>query len=263
MIPNPKHDKRNKQQVIFYTYPKLVFIWPLILTGFLFYPFHDTLQPLLGWIYLMISLLVVLTISVDIERNHAAFWGVVFIAIFFLGMWLQNYEHFTLFGNIYRFFASLEVTYPRSFALALSILLLPPYLVMLLWSRIQHKWRITHNEFEHFSWGRADDSLARGAKRFRSTYPDLFELLLCGAGTLIVYSATGRAELRRIPHVPFLFFVRRRIDKLLEATAVTAYQDQEDILAAEESEAEESEFNGITGDDDTESQSGIGGNDPL
>ncbi|QQE11009.1 hypothetical protein JD969_16120 [Planctomycetota bacterium] len=242
--------KPNTSQVVFHTYPKLIFVWPLIAIGYIFYPFTgiEGILPVFGWIYLFISIIVILTISVDIERNHAAFWLVIFLAFFFLGMWLQKYEHFTLFGNLYKFFASKDVSYEPGFAITLSILLTPPYIVMLLWSRIQHRWRITHNEFEHISWGRADDSLARGAKRVRSTYPDLLELLSLGAGTLIVYSATGRSELRRIPHVPMLFLLRRKIDSLLETTSVTDYT-RDDILASEEQETEDSEFNGLSGED--------------
>ena len=128
----------------------------------------------------------------------------------------------------------------RRRSLALSLLLAPPYLTMLVWARLQHKWRITHNEFERYSWGRADDSLARGAKRVRSTYPDLLELLLCGAGTLVVYSATGRSELVRIRNVPLLPLLRKRIDRILEQTAVTTTQEaayiDEEVAAEQEEE---------------------------
>ena len=44
-----------------------------------------------------------------------------------------------------------------------------------------------------------DDSLGRGAKTIRSSFPDVLELVLGIAGTLIVYNATGTKELRRIP----------------------------------------------------------------
>ena len=160
--------------------------------------------------YLIIAAVVLLTVGIDLERDHAVFWLVAFLALFFAGKYLDSKfgETFTLLGNLYRWLADLNVRYDPALGLALSLLMTPPYLTMLVWARLQHRWRITHNEFEHYSWGRADDSLARGAKRVRSTFPDLLELLLCGAGTLVVYSATGRTELRRIPHVPLIFLVR-------------------------------------------------------
>ncbi len=223
-------------EVVFHSYPKLIFIWPIIAAGFLFYFLPTGAGEVLAWLYLLLVALVTLTIGVDIERNHAIWWAAVFGLFYFLGRWLADAKQFTLFGDVYRWFADLDVTYDRKFGFCLSVLLLGPYLVMLAWARLQHRWRITHNEFEHYSWGRADDSLARGAKRVRSTFPDLLELLICGSGTLIVYSATGRSELRRIPNVPMIFLVRRRINKLLEYTAVT--EARADIAESEEEEEE-------------------------
>ena len=233
--------KPPPSEVVFHTYPKLLFIWPIILAGLLFWPLAgiEGADAVLGWLYLLTVAIVILTLGIDLERDHAAFWLIVFIAFFFLGRWLEDAQGFTFFGDIYRWFVSLDVRYNAGFGVSMSVLLGIPYAVMIVWSRLQHKWRITHNEFEHYSWGRADDSLARGAKRVRSTYPDLLELLLFGAGTLIVYSATGRSELRRIPHVPLIFLVRKRINRLLEATAVTTVR--EEVLAAEETEAEREE----------------------
>jgi hypothetical protein len=269
-LPWKKHGEgktaRAVHEVVFHTYPKLLFIWPIIAAGFLFWPIANpqwvNLESL-GWVYLLVCVVVILTIGVDIERNHAVFWLAAFGMFFFLGLWLSEKSGFTLFGNIFNFFEDLEVAYNPGFGLSASILLLIPYLTMLVWARLQHRWRITHNEFEHYAFGRADDSLARGAKRVRSTYPDLLELLLCGSGTLIVYSATGRSELRRIPHVPGIFWVRKRINLLLEATAVT--QPDADVIAEAEEQAEDDEAgtpNEAARPDDSES-AGIGGNDPL
>jgi len=241
-----KSKRALKHEVVFHTYPKLIFIWPLIVVGLVFWLIplswtegEGTLE-VLGWLYLSVVLMVVLTIGVDVERNHAVFWLVCFGLFFFLGRWLEDAKGFYFFNNVYRFFADRDVQYDRGFGMALSVLLAIPYVVMMAWARFQNRWRISHNEFEHYAWGRADDSLARGAKRVRTTYPDLLELLLCGAGTLIVYSATGRAELRRIPHVPLIFLVRKRINRLMEMTAVTTAAT-DDLLEAEESEAEEAE----------------------
>lgn len=261
--------KKNKSahEVVFHSYPKLIFVWPLIVVGFLLYYLAPDAAgatagqlewlETLGWFYLLLVLVVVVTLGVDLERNHAVFWLVVFCLFFFLGKWLADAKGFTLFGDIYNWLKDRNVKYDRGFGLVLSVFLAAPFLVMLLWARLQHKWRITHNEFEHFSYGRADDSLARGAKRVRSTYPDLLELLICGAGTLIVYSATGRSELRRIPHVPLLFLVRKRIDRLMEMTAITT--TDVDAMADGEAEAEIEE-DGAAVVDDEGAAGGAGGN---
>jgi hypothetical protein len=268
---------KEPHEVVFVAYPKLLFVWPLILAGLGFYPFGAPHHPIsasvaayevaqvsqsadapaedaaasrpaetessptepadpflsgrlegLGWAYIWIAVLVLLTLSVDIGRNQAAFWLVLVAAIWVLGLWLQDTKGFTVFGDIYRWFAGLDVQYNRSLALALSIVMLVPYLIMIAWAYINDRWRITHNEFEHYSLGKMDDSLGRGAKTIRTSFPDVLELLLGLAGTLIVYNATGTKELRRIPHVMFLPLVRKRLNKILEKTAITAAQMEEE-----------------------------------
>ena len=247
--------------VTFVSYPKLLFVWPVILAGFLFWPIAApapdvpaaaaqvapagpapvptaaTRLEWLGWIYLWIVVIVVLTFGIDVDRNMALFWLVLAALVWVGGAYLQHVRNFTFLGDIYRWFGRLDVEYDRSLGLALSIILLVPYVLMLAWGHINDRWRITHNEFEHFSFGKMDDSLGRGAKTVRTTYPDVFELLLGLAGTLIVYSATGTKELRRIPHVMFLPFVRKRLNKILETTAVTAALLEEEEEGEEESPA--------------------------
>ena len=233
---------REPHEVTFVSYPKLIFIWPLIVFGLVCWPVAGWIQPAtgagqvsagleaLGWAYLWVLVIVLLTLGVDVDRNQAAFWFVLIAAIWLLGAWLESARQFTLFGNIYAWFNSLDLQYDRNFALALSVILLVPFVVMVIYARLNDRWRITHNEFEHYSFGRLDDSLGRGAKTIRTSYPDVFEMLLGLAGTLTVYNATGTRELRRIPHVFLLPLVRRKLDRILERTAVTAavIDDDED-----------------------------------
>ena len=158
--------QRKEHEVIFYSYPKLLFTWPIIVLGPLFGLLeyvHVSPEPL-AWIYLIVSVLVVLTIGVDVERNHAVFWAVVILLFFSLGLWLQNAKNFTLFGNVYRLFNDMDLKYDWKYGIVISIFLLIPWFVMFIWVRVKHRWRVTHNEFEHCAWGRADDALARGAK---------------------------------------------------------------------------------------------------
>ncbi len=251
--------------VVFHSYPKLIYAWPLIVFGILFYFVPDSWgwSSGLGWTYLFITLVTVTTLAIDLERNYVFVWSVLFALFFFAGKWLSSSYEVPVFGRVFDFFYGLGTKYDPGYGLALSLLLMLPYGVMLVWARINHRWRITHNEFEHYSWGRADDSLARGAKRVRSTYPDLLEFLLCGAGTLIVYSATGRSELLRIPNVPMLFRVRKKINILLESQQVTLGDHQHALAEAEESEEDAGDDSGGFGDHGPGEAGGLGGKEPL
>lgn len=261
-VAAPARPRREIHEVTFVTYPKLLFTWPLILAGFLLWPIsspdvtppgppaaatatapaptevptaqrapaHSDRQEVLAWIYVWTAIVVLMTLGVDLDRNAFVFWLILVALIGVGGLYLRERHGFTLLGDIYRWFAHLDLQYSRKFGLVVSILLLVPFVIMTLWAHFNDKWRITHNEFEHYSFGRSDDTLGRGAKSIRTSFPDVLEFLLGLAGTLVVYNASGTRELRRIPHVMFLPLVRRRLNAILERTAVTttSEDDEED-----------------------------------
>lgn len=243
-----KAPKKPRHEITFYTYPKFIFVWPLIAVGFLLWPFAKwgVSSEALAWVYGVTLVLVIVTMGLDLSRNYAVFWLVVVVALWMMILWLGG-RGVTLFADIYHFFANLDPQYSANLGLIVSIPLLVFYGIMWLWTRINCRWRITHNEFEHYQFGRMDDSLARGAKRIRSSYPDFFELIVCLAGDLVIYDATGRRVIRRIRHVPLLPIVKKRINLILEATAVTTNE-----LIEDESEATEAAEGEEYGQDDEE-----------
>lgn len=217
-------------EVVFVAYPKMLFVWPVMLAGVVFWFLQSVGVPteVLGWCYVTLLGLTFLTLGIDLGRNVAVFWLAVILVFLFAGLWLQQYKSFTLFGDLFRMLANLNVHYDRGLGIAVTMVLLVPYSIMLVWARINDKWRITHNEFEHYAFGKMDDSLGRGAKTIRTSYPDVLELILGLAGTLVVYNATGTRELRRIPHVMFLPMVRKKLNKILERTAITTAEMEEE-----------------------------------
>jgi hypothetical protein len=214
----------EKHEVTFYTYPKYLFCWPIIVLGFVFWLLREHTgfdSETMAWIWGVAVLVVLLTLGFDVSRNVAIFWVVLIVGGWFTILWLRDVKSVTIFSRIYQFFADLNPQYSPSLGVMLSLLMTVFYIIMWIWSRINSKWRITHNEFEHYQFGRMDDSLGRGAKSVRTSYPDFFELLLCLAGDLVIYDSTGRRELRRINHVPLLPLVRKKINRILETTSVT------------------------------------------
>ena len=259
----PQERATQAHYVRFFGFPKLFFVWPLILAGFVFWPFAPPVtvtcppaspseqaadaQPAaeegawvvrpysgrletLGWAYIWVAVVVIMALGVDIDRNQFIFWLVVVALIWVFGLWLKDVKQITVVGDIVRWFGQRDVQYNRALGLTISVILLVPFVLLMCWAVINDRWRITHNEFEHYSFGRTDESLGRGAKTIRTTFPDVLEFLLGLAGTLIVYNASGTRELRRIPHVMFLPLVRRRLNQVLESTQVTpsGAADEED-----------------------------------
>lgn len=219
------HREKRKHEVEFYTYPKFLFCWPLIVVGYVLWALDNwnlAGGETLAWIWAITLLVVLVTVGFDLNRNYTFFWLVLIGGIWILILWLRDVKSVRIFSDIYDFFVNLDPSYSKSLGVIISMALSLLFLIMWIWTRLNSKWRITHNEFEHYQFGRMDDSLARGAKRVRTSYPDFFEFLLCLAGDLVIFDSSGRRELRRILHVPMLPLVKKRINRILEATAITA-----------------------------------------
>ena len=69
-----------KHEVVFYTYPKFIFCWPLIAMGFLLWGFDkwQWLSPeTLAWIWGVTLIIVLITVGFDLNRNYTIFWMVL------------------------------------------------------------------------------------------------------------------------------------------------------------------------------------------
>jgi hypothetical protein len=228
--PSPEKRRKDKSQIVFYSYPKYVYVWPLLLLAVVFPLLGDLVSPAVeGWIFVVALLIVLMAMGFDLSRNLTISWGITIIAGVFVILWLKDAKNVIFFSEIGRHLASKNPIISRDweylFALFGGIL----YLIMFIDVHINQRWRISHNEIEHFAMLSKDDSLGRGAKRIITSYPDFLELLLCGAGTIQIYSAQGGTLLRSISNVPWLFFRSAAISRILESTEVSAVTgDEED-----------------------------------
>lgn len=216
-----------KSQYTFHHYPLFVFTWLLILCGFVLYPIatHNWINTeTLAWVWGTVLIVTLLALGVDLNRDHVIFTSVI-VALLFALVKIAKYRQSQFFVRIHDFFAALDPQYSASLGLMISILLSIAFIIMLVQTRLDSKWTARHNTLDHESWGRADDSLARGAKRTRTSYPDAFQFLLGMSGTLHIYDANGNRELRRIENVLCLPWVKRRIDHLWESTQVAMAED--------------------------------------
>lgn len=235
----------GRDDVVIYSYSKLIFAWPLLLFGPLFW-YPDVWgwidSETLAWMFNITIAAVVLAVCVDLDRNRTIFWLVLIAAVALLILWLRDAKGVGIFGSVYSVFADLDPTYSRHSALILSCVLLLPYIIIVFGSRINDKWKFTNNVFDHISLGKTDKSLSRAGKTVRAEYPDLLEAALLLAGTIIIADSTGQRVLARIEHVPLLVVRVRSIKHLIESVMVTdgaVVAEDEDAEAAAAAESED------------------------
>jgi uncharacterized membrane protein YobD (UPF0266 family) len=216
--------KPGGERIVLYSYPPLIYIWPVIVLGFLFW-FTDKVpgmsHTLEAWIYIITLVVVLLTMGIDVNRNMAVFWVVVLAALSFCVLWLRGAKGFVIFDQIGVFFARLEPQYNAELGMITSIFLSAVYIIVIVGARINDKWVFTQNEIEHYAMFRGSSSLGRGAKGVRATYRDFFELMVLLAGDVEVRTAQGNRVLARMQNVPFLVLKMRKIDRILASYSVT------------------------------------------
>ncbi len=228
--------KKMPDSVVIYSYPQFVFSWPLIVFGFLLAGLQslEWLAPsTVAWTYIAILSLVMVAMGIDLGRNSSIFCLVLFVGSWFFILWLQAAKDIMFFARLAEFIESLELSISSRTMVVISIILAIIYIVMMAMAFVNDRWRFTHNEIEHRTFGHKDSALGRGAKGVTASWPDVLELLICASGTLHVRSASGGKELLTIKNVPLLFFRYKKISHILETTSITQNLAEEDEDEAE------------------------------
>lgn len=212
------HAREETLSIKFYEYGKGIFLWPLLV----FCPLLAVLAFLqvdsmvLGWTYVSLLCLVILAVTIDVSRNTAIVFLIVFLMLLFLGLYVDE-KTMPVFEPLRQGILGLKVHFDagQAWAMAIFAALVVGYSVIK--SRLNGRWHLTPNELQHFQFGKRDDSLARGAKTFSVEYEDWLELLLGLSGTIIVSDANSRRVVR---HVLLLPLRMRKMQKIISARTV-------------------------------------------
>ena len=226
-----KAKKKLASSITLHSFPKLVFTWPLILLGFIFYALQSVgwgSEILYGWIYLSVLGIVMMTVAIDMGRNLVIFCLVLGSLIWVGVLYLQDAKGWMIFGVFADYIGQLEPVLSADAYLVSAIVLLILYFIMLVMVALDHRWRITYNEIEHYSFGRRDTGVARGAKTAVAGYSDVLEVLLGLSGSLKIFDSRGEKVILEIENILFLPFRMKTISRILEATSITSAMAEEE-----------------------------------
>lgn len=210
------------EEIRIVSYPPLLYFWPVIVvSGVCGLLDAVGLHAPVGYgaAFLAAFLLSAAAMGVDIPRNVAVIITLT-IAVIGLLLWIFGIYSLPLawlWEGIVWLMPRFEVHTGLGIAVFGGIL----YVIMLLCARLDSRWEINPNQFEHIKWGRSDRSITHGAKAVRCDFRDVLELLLgVGGGDLVIYDANGTTELERIGNIPFLMWRKEIILEYLEEVRV-------------------------------------------
>lgn len=212
--------ERYVEQVTVYSYPPIVFFWPVIMSGFVLsvltaiHP-SPAVYGVLWWITLIVP---ISTTGIDVSRDNLVKLVFASVAIGF-GCWLLAAYgvSFQWLGDLIR---NTVPAFNVGIALWTSIVGSTLLLLAIFISRFESHWIINSNQFQHNRWLAVDRSISHGSKTVMVEYPDMQEFLLLFAGDIVIKTSDGSRELARITNVPLLPWSWPYIRELVEEVRV-------------------------------------------
>lgn len=208
------------------------FLWPLWFLPLCIWSYGEfsTLNlETAGWLYTVALGLFIVMMVYDVGFKELLIIGLVLLIFFFATKWYQLEASFLIFDPIFKFFADLDLRYDGSYAIAARLLGAFSFIlwvVDIIYSWLNHRYRLEPNELVLVQFGRRWKSQGTVARRYNISFEDYLEAIVgIGSGT-ILFRPIGHSMLR-LRYVPFLFFKQGRINRLLSTRQVTTEAEQE------------------------------------
>lgn len=205
---------QNPKDVRLRSYPAIIFMWPPYVVGLICIVLHqaDVNTHTLGWMWMISGFPTLCALAGDVNRNKGFFWSVT------IGLTVTV---LLLVGASFGWLSSIESpSYSSGTVKWFCIFLTFCYPLMHFLVTINGRWEINSNQFEHKTWGEKVDSIAHNGKTVRMEIPDIFEFMICLSGDIVIASADGKTELKRIENIPFIHWKWPKVEQLLETVRV-------------------------------------------
>lgn len=221
----PKRHTGPRETIYVASFPTIIYFWPSIVVLFVcgMLQWLTSISPgTLGWISVLVVAFNVLVLVQDFDQKKFLILILALTAAG-LGVWLINVYGFTFLKDFARWLINLKPEFSTSAYFVLSGILFVQFLWGLLIPFFDY-WTLEHNEFVHYCqpFGR-DISIPRQESTVTKAIPDMLEFLLAFGGGSLVIKREGHTW-ATIPHIPFLSFRMRAIERMLSETRVTTFQ---------------------------------------
>ncbi|MDD5026192.1 MAG: hypothetical protein PHH13_02325 [Candidatus Peribacteraceae bacterium] len=219
----PKSD--FPQSITFYHYPKMLYMWPLIVAGVLFWVLYFALGPKadtpLGWLYQSILIIVVVTLGIDLRFRHMLVCLVVAMLLI-VSLVTLNLAGVDIYTGPFSVLKLCKPYFDAGGAFFTSIILAILYVLMYVWVHFFRKVKISEGIVTVSIYGESDITFLADSRVINVDFPDVLKRLLGpDAGTVtITDTKSGRSV--TLQNIPFLSSLKKRIQHLLIMKVITS-----------------------------------------
>ncbi|MCI0343643.1 MAG: hypothetical protein L0216_21265 [Planctomycetales bacterium] len=208
-------DAEGPNRVLIRPMPRAVILYPTAIVALVFglicLAYSAGTEPeWIGLAFVFIFAANLFVMNFEFGRAIALALFAVVLALVFFVMFLSERWNVPIFGYVGSFFRSLHIHANAAFYLCVSAVLGITFLCVVVNSRFDY-WEITSNELlhHHGMWGNIERYPSPNL-RISKEIPDLFEFLLMGSGTLVLFPAS---ESRTIT-LEMVFRVNQKEEKI-------------------------------------------------
>lgn len=210
------------EEVVVYSVHRALYLWPLILAGFLGAALvhrHPDWAGAWGWAYVVVMMYTLVTLLFDLGTLRLLLWTGVCALVWVTSSYMEDLRHVPVLSRVGDYLGGLHPSLDAGTAAVMSWLLLVPWVGALFYAFGRGRKTFSPNSVEEWFIGEGREIIDRSGLKFRSRYRDLFETALgFGAGDLEAVDSNGQV-VKRWENVLFLAFIWRRLDEILHQRA--------------------------------------------
>ncbi len=215
--------REGMQIASFSSFPSLIYTWPICAMSWVAVIALQVApdSATIGWLWLIVVLFTLIVIATDVGRNTALGWALFTALLFACGALLYANFKIPILGMLYDHFAGLNVRMDKGLAWAAAEWTTLMLAITIMVALLDGQHEISSREMTHRRFLRTSENWPLTMNRVRLEWPDMLEMcVLFGAGHLVIIDQ-DRREILRIMNVPFLWFFRDEVSRILDVMATT------------------------------------------
>lgn len=220
--------RKRKGECIVGSYFDVVFLFPLVLVGFLMGSVSDMglLSPeTCAWVWIITSIFCILAIVMDFDAGAVGFLAAMSLIIPLTNYLLKTQKGIDILGDIHRYFADKDIIYQgslREVGVTLSIVFGVIILCSIIWTSLDRTYKVESLIVRRYRFLRGTPTVTSDTRNADSRYPNLLKAFILLAGDVVIQSPENLewVIIRNVIGLPFRIGKIRRTLRIMDVKSV-------------------------------------------